>query len=620
MRSGVWSRVRTASMAVSQFAADLSLFHKIFYGITLIVFLIIAVSGAISYTYSKSVYEREAAESAMKLAENINTSFEDNLEQVDRIISSFYADPDREDLISRKEHLDIQDEFQSLKTTEHFFQQLMYLLNDFNSIYLYISKDKNYSFVLKGRNKLGYDPTSEAWFQSTLAARGKTVILPPHRPYAYDGGEVISFSRVLYNLNDEKREPAATILIDFTIESFKSMIQKSRLNDKTGVAFLDQSGELIYFANLKLDRNEFHRQITGVLENKKGGRQIARFDGEEYLLVYNTSSVTQWKVLTLTPYSEVARDGKKLLFFHLVLGFAALLLAIVIAYTFSRLLFSPIRTMQKGMANVKKGDFDVQLEQSSNDELGQLVASFNIMVATIKTLILEKYEETIARKDAEFKYLQAQINPHFMYNTLQIISSMAVVKKVPEINSIAKALAKILRYSIHVDKRTVTIGEEIQNLVCYLDIQKLRFKEFLNYRLEIEEGVCQYQILKLVLQPIVENCITHGIERKGAGGLIRITAGLAEGRIVIDVQDNGEGMSEEEAAALREKLESGSDRDDGNENHNNIGLRNINQRLKLYYGGESGLHIESRQGEGTLVRIRIPAIGMEEEPQTCSKH
>lgn len=611
------NRLSKIIYGITQYLSNLSIFNKTFYGIILIVFIIITISSSISFIYLHNTNENEAMKNAVRLVNNINTGFQDNLDQVDKIIMSIYSDTGGtgsnvsiQDVLSTGNYENINDEYTALKATKDFFQRLIFLRKDFNSIYIHVSKNKIFSYSVNGTNKLEYVPTEEEWFKKTVAANGRTVITAPHIPFQLNyKKEVISFSRLLKSGSKADREPDVVVLIDLTLDSINNIVDKVNLSDTTGVMFLNNSGKKIYSKNTKYTNINLSKDITDKVLNEYDGKFTTNILNTKFLVAFNTSEVTGWKLLTLTPYSEVAKDDEKLIIFDLLLVLLALTITIFISFGFSKVVTKPIKRLQKGMEKVKQGNFDIQLQKPSNDELGQLVTSFNSMTFTIKTLIFEKYEEKLARNNAEFKYLQAQINPHFIYNTLQIISSMAMVKEVSEISDVSIGLAKILRYSMNTKNKIIPIKEEFENLICYLDIQKIRFKEILNYDIHIEDEVYEYGIIKLVLQPIVENSITHGIEQKGENGFIQIGASCVDGHIDIRIKDNGIGMSKEKLDELMVDINSSDENyiQPASTVNNNIGLRNINFRMKLVYGQEYGIRIESLQGEGTEVIVKIPA-------------
>ncbi|MBB6733312.1 cache domain-containing sensor histidine kinase [Cohnella zeiphila] len=600
--------------------SQMSLFYKFFYGTILIVLSVLLLSSAASYLYTRGIFEKQAAAGAARLVDNINQGFEDNLDQVDRIIMSMYSDAENNnsetslrEVLSPEPFRSLPEQYAANLAMQSFFQRLLNLRSDFNSVYIYVAPDKQFSYSVYGRAKWPYDPTGEDWYRSTEAAAGRTVISAPHLPFqlSYDK-KVISFSRVLKGFSSNGNENDGVILIDLSMDALTNIVKKAKLGETTGVVLLNESGRTIYSSDSELD--ELPPSLISRMSGSPNGSFSAVIAGKRYLLSYSTLTVTGWKSATLTPYTEINQAGNRLLSVYLLLGLAGLALTVFISFLFSKKIFRPIQHLKKGIVQVKQGNFDVQLEQRSQDELGQLVFSFNVMVDTIRKLIVENYEEQLARKNAEFKYLQSQINPHFIFNTLQIVSGMAAVHKVPDIGTVSKSLAKMLRYSINMQTSTVPIRDEIENVICYMDIQKLRFRGFFDYDLDIDEEAYRYTIVKLILQPIVENSVTYGLEGKEQGGRVRISGRLDDGHLRFEVYDNGVGMTPEETKSLMASIvssEAGPDRPpaDGRSagSGHSVGLRNIHHRIQMIYGPEYGLAIDSAKNEWTRVVIRIPA-------------
>ncbi|MBW5448564.1 HAMP domain-containing protein [Cohnella sp. CFH 77786] len=611
--------MKSAIARIHRFVFELSLFNKLFYGIILIVLFVLVMSSFASYSYSRKTYEKQAIENAERLVNGFNAGFEEYLDSVDRIIMSIYADVDAsgsgsgttlKEVLSTKTYASLADEYRGLQAANAFFQRLMNLRKDFNSLYLYVSPDKQFSYSVYGANKLSYDPTSEDWYRKTVKANGSTVISGPHLPYQlkYDK-PVISFSRLLKRFDTGLNQAYGVILMDFSMDSVKSIVNRADIGESTGIVLLDETGRIAYTDHGSFQAADFEPGLLTRVSREQEGKYLATVRGTKYWIAYRTIEVTGWKSMTLTPYSEIQREGNRLLLFDLALAMAALLFTVLVTYAFTMFIFKPVRALKYGIVQVRQGNFDFELQTRSQDELGLLVLSFNRMVSTIRTLIREKYEERLARQNAEFKYLQTQMNPHFMYNTLQIINGMAIVKDVPDISKVSSSLAKMLRYSLNMDQGSVTLREEIENVKWYLDIQKTRFHEYFDYEIFVEEDVYDCPVIKLILQPIVENAFVHGIEPKGENGKIRITAGRKEGILRIEVIDNGAGMGPAELERLRSAID-GSGAADGETpegGHNRIGLKNIQNRLRLKYGPAYGLKLDSVRNEWMRVIVEIPA-------------
>ncbi|HHT88398.1 MAG TPA: sensor histidine kinase, partial [Clostridiales bacterium] len=241
------------------------------------------------------------------------------------------------------------------------------------------------------------------------------------------------------------------------------------------------------------------------------------------------------------------------------------------------------------------------------DEISEMYRDLNTMISSIQRLISKVYEEQMQKeklysrqKDVEFKMLASQINPHFLYNTLETIRMKARANNQTEIEELVKMLAKILRRNIQVGDKLVTLKSELELVDYYLKIQQYRFGERMSYNIDVRCNIDSLKIMPLIIQPIVENAFVHGLESKEGKGKIDVVVELKE-RLIIQVIDNGKGMTE---TKLNEIIKSFNDYNRLDSNH--IGLSNVNQRIKLLYGDEYGLDIESTVGEGTTVRIELP--------------
>ena len=294
-----------------------------------------------------------------------------------------------------------------------------------------------------------------------------------------------------------------------------------------------------------------------------------------------------------------------------LIAVAVLLAAVVIlliSYTFTR----PIGKLMTAMKEIEKGDFKIQVVNKSRDEIGRLTESFNFMVSKIDHLVKEVYQEKIAQKNAELEALQAQINPHFLYNTLDSINWMLMDIGADDISDVVVSLGDILKYSIHGKDVLVPLNEEVQYIESYLCIQKNRLEDRLCTSMEIQKETRACMVPKLILQPMVENAILHGIEPMKDGGRVRITAGLEQQNLLITIEDNGPGMAPEELEQCRAAVYSESGATDS------IGMRNVHRRLCLHFGKEYGLAIESGHQEGTIVTLRMPGtrLSAEQEQET----
>lgn len=351
-----------------------------------------------------------------------------------------------------------------------------------------------------------------------------------------------------------------------------------------------------------------------------------QYGGESYMVVSKSLKENGWTVFGLKSRETLLGSLKNIRYMILnmtgivfVLGVAAILL---LSYQMT----GSLRRLEKRMSCVQQGDFDARFFYPYKDEVGSLAKSFNYMVGEIQRLV-KKQEETIEelkrerdyvgevqkqKRKAELKALQAQINPHFLYNTLNAITWQAADQGAEEVSILSNALGKFFRISLSKGAEIVTLKEELEHVRSYLDIQSIRYHDRLNYRIEVEEARMDYRVIKLILQPLAENSIYHGIKEKRGAGQIRIWAEpFFEGQkqcLKLVVWDDGAGIPADRLTVMNQALAEGvTDHSDG------YGIYNVNERLRLYYGEEYGLSYESVEGQWTRAELRLPLEEGEEE-------
>jgi two-component system, sensor histidine kinase YesM len=289
----------------------------------------------------------------------------------------------------------------------------------------------------------------------------------------------------------------------------------------------------------------------------------------------------------------------------ILLTLGALGFSVAAAWALSRSIYTPIKKLHDVTATITRNDLQALVNRDNVDEITELGMSFNIMIGRIRELLDAKVKEQENLKMAELRTLQAQINPHFLYNTLDTIIWMSESKKNDQVIEIVKAMSNFFRISLSKGKDWITIAEEMYRTASYLTIQKMRYHDIMDYRIELDPGVSDYTVLKLVLQPLVENALYHGIKNKRQSGTITVRAKQKdENEVLLEVEDDGIGFTPEKLAKLQAELEdySGDIRMESG-----FGIGNVNQRIKLYYGKQYGLSIRSVYNVGTCVTLVMPA-------------
>ena len=383
----------------------------------------------------------------------------------------------------------------------------------------------------------------------------------------------------------------------------KDLCENNSLATNSYVFIMDGSGKIIYHPKQQLLYNGLTKERTEeVLACGYDGYFITDEDGTEdgKLYTVSVSDKTGWRVVGVADISELMKNKKETEYLYMLTAAALLCVAMLLAIFFATAITKPIKELKDSMKEVEKGNFentDVVVGQGS--EIDSLGNSFNLMTARIRQLMEQNIYEQEEKRKSEMKALRSQINPHFLYNTLDSIIWMAEGGKNREVVRMTSALARLLRQSISNDNERIPLEKEVDYAGSYLTIQKMRYKDKLEYEIEVAEDIRKEEIINLILQPLVENAIYHGIKYKGSKGLIRIVGYGEADRIILKVIDNGIGMDESTLQGIFDKSKAG-------EGKNGVGVYNVQTRIRLYYGADYGLHFESTLGEGTTATISIP--------------
>ncbi|NLL77011.1 MAG: histidine kinase [Clostridiales bacterium] len=282
---------------------------------------------------------------------------------------------------------------------------------------------------------------------------------------------------------------------------------------------------------------------------------------------------------------------------------AVIIGAVMVGVVISGSVVRPIVRLCKTTEEVALGNFSVRVEVNSSDETAILAESFNRMIADMGELVERIKQEQLNLRNAELKLLQAQINPHFLYNTLDTIMWMAEAGQKEEVVSLVSSLSEFFRTTLSKGRDYITVKEEASHIKSYLEIQKFRYRDIMDYQIDIPESMNEYPILKLTLQPLVENALYHGIKNKRGKGKIEVKGELRDNLLIFTVEDDGIGMTPEQIKILCEYIEK---EHSVSEDTAGFGLANVNERIRLNYGKEYGLTFSSAYGEGTTVRVTIP--------------
>ncbi|WP_282937418.1 sensor histidine kinase [Paenibacillus sp. RC67] len=448
--------------------------------------------------------------------------------------------------------------------------------------------------------------TEQSWFLSAMESPNHLSFSLPHIQNLYKGQYkwVVSMSKgITITRNNETIN--AVLLIDVNFKTMDELFRRVNLGKKGYVYIIDESaGNIIYhpqqqliFIGLKYENVEQALKYTY-------GSYLDESTGEKRLITIKTVNNIGWKIIGVSYMDEIVATKKEIGTFIGWLLLFVILFVLLISAFMSAKISQPIKRLDKSMRKVEQGDFNIHIPTTGNDEVGRLSRRFNMMVTQIRQLMDQNIREQESKRKSELEVLQSQINPHFLYNTLNSVVRMAGSGKSEDVITMITSLSKFFRISLSRGKTIITVQEELEHIRNYLIIQKIRYKNKFDFEITAEEQTLSCQTLKLLLQPLVENAIYHGIEYMVDEGHIHISASIRDGKLLFEVLDNGLGIPPEKL----EQLSTGQVR---SEEGSGVGVRNVQQRIKLSFGDEYGLHVESLQEEGTTVQVWLPLLRQE---------
>lgn len=420
----------------------------------------------------------------------------------------------------------------------------------------------------------------------------------------------IAYTQALKDVFGDFQPIIGTLTIQFSNEKLQEWIKSLKTNDQGDFYLIDKKDGTIVLGPDQSSTGKPLLNEQNFSEFEKVRPEPYFFINEEKgqtLIVYKSFMNSDWMLVGKVPVNVLLARVNSVAQRTILIGLSALLSTMLFASFLSSRVLIPIKRLRKGMKQMETGNYNISVPVETKDEIGYFCQSFNQMTHRINHLVVQVYETELLKKDAEIKALQSQMNPHFLYNTLGTIESLAPVQGEGQMISVmCRSLAQMLRYNIN-GASFSTLGEEIEQLEVYLSIQKIRYETRLEYNIIVDPELTKMRIPKLLFQPIVENSIIHGIERSRKGGTIQIEAvSIDEQDAMIKVTDNGVGMDPDKLKDLQLRLNTWSASSySANNQQTSIGMVNVHARLKLLYGEQYGVAIKSVFGEGTQVTIRL---------------
>ncbi len=570
---------------------------KILASFLILIIPMIIIATKISMTYTENSVVMNSMEYTTELINQMNSDVDSYIGYMENISQLVLMDSDVHTFLN-SDYEEIDSRQLARERVVNQFETILDIRNDITNL---AAIGANGRYILnRGDDEINpyLDMKQKEWYKKAIESKGKICISSSHVQNIVNGKYqwVVSLSRAI--IDSETGTVIGALLVDLNYNVINNLCKKINLGNKGYIFLLDEQGNIIYHPKQQLIYNGLINEMT--LEVKECKESYFLTEGiDKKLYVISRSEKTGWTAVGVANVSELFEQKTQTQKLYIISTIVILLIAMLLSILISRAITKPIKKLRDSMKEVEKGNFHEKVDTYGSDEISNLGKSYNIMIRTVEELMEAQVKDQEQKRKSELRALQAQINPHFLYNTLDSIVWMAEEGKNQEVVTMTASLAKLFRQSISNEAEEVTLRQEVDYVRNYLVIQKMRYKEQLNYDIQVPESILNYYVIKLIIQPLVENALYHGVKYKEGVGTILVDGYETESSVVLQVIDDGIGMDEEELSQLFEKRKS-------THKTNRVAVRNIHNRIQLHYGKEFGLSFESKKGYGTKVKVILP--------------
>jgi two-component system sensor histidine kinase YesM len=456
------------------------------------------------------------------------------------------------------------------------FDNIMALNKDINSLVIY--SDNKIVFNGDGPIQSMSIVKSKNWFNA--------VIKDYKVHWVVEKNSILGLSRIY---NSVSTLPSNLMCVDI---DYNYVFNANMGNiGEYGILITDKSNNIVYSKN-NISKHGLSDSERQIIQHNEGEIKV---NGVPYILITNQIKGAEWIFYFYKPVDSITININSIINATILIILCCFVILVFITWIFSSTFVKRINYLNRKMKLVEEGDFKIKVTSSSNDEIGELIDRFSKMLQNINTLIDEVYQSHIVQKEAEMRALKAQINPHFLYNTLSLINWEAIQIKSEKIGHVTRNISKFYRTILNNGKNSISIEDEIANAKSYIEIQLAIHSNSFNVEYKIDDCVREYYMINIILQPIIENALEHGIyQRPEGGGNLIVSSFIKDECIYITIEDNGPGMDKEMLNQLFVLKSSG------------YGMKNVQERLKIIFGEEYGVSVYSELGKGTCVTVRIP--------------
>ncbi|SFE27646.1 Sensor histidine kinase YesM [Paenibacillus algorifonticola] len=574
----------------------------------IIILVCITLVGSVSFYISYKTMASQAEAASLLLVQQIEKNMDNDFHSKRNLLLASYNEQSYIDGVNRYTELSDRERFLFRQKIGDLYLKSFNVtpIRDFLRFQIYYSNGE----LLSSSDESGqHNPAKvrgSEWFRQTVAKDGEVFYsgFIPAADRTIDG-ETAYFSSIMIR---DFSNPEQFILVraEYRAELFNSIGRNDGLSPNSSIVILDEGNRLVY-ASGDAQRYAGGKELTSRINGSQGKFWLS-LDGEDRLVSYTNSSYSNWKAVLIVPKHDIFGALDIIKTTVIVTAFIAFVITLLISVLFGQRITKPILDLYKTVNRIKRGDFSVRVEVRRNDEIGRIGMNFNAMQDELQNLIETRYVNQIKLQEAQLAMLYSQINPHFLYNTLDSIRAMSDYYQVQEISEMAQSLADIFRYNTKNKDEIVTLQEELVQIEAYMNIQRIRFEDKISFEQQIDDDLYSFPMLKMTLQPLVENAVFHGIERKRGKGTIAVIVSREGGSITLTVKDDGVGISDKHLADIRSSLKPPLQQGEGlsSDTRSGIGVLNVYSRYRIRYGERFEFHINSRKGTGTEIKLLIP--------------
>lgn len=563
----------------------------------LVLLLCITLMVIFSTHKTSDTINQDTSKAFMTALRQANSNIDTQIKNLERMINTICINTDLQELLA-KDNGDIYERYLSHKQISDFVQLMLNTYEISPKIRIYV---KNTTLITD--NQFIFDMEKikdENWYGDALNKKSGVFWTEPYQKTLGEGIQIEMICGVKLLRNFLSNNILGFITVEVSADKVFGNLKTMNLGDTGRVFLLNSNGHVLYSSGFPPPQDETVRgAVLDKLGEQSSGSFLSTWENKKTLFVYDGMNVVGWKLVGAVPEAEISKRSGEVTGFIYMVAFVFISVGIVVIFLFSHYITRKIYYLTDRIKLVAMGNFDIDVELAGNDELSDMARKFKEMVSQLKTLISDKQTAAKKQHELELKALQAQIQPHFLYNTLSTINSMALDIEAQDISSALVNLSRYYKLTLSNGADVIRIRDEIEHVKAYLSIQNLKLRNKLKIIYDIDGAILNCLTVKVILQPFIENAIIHGFEMTKGVGTITITAKKSQKLVVFNIIDDGKGIQSENPDFYLSVDTKG------------YGVKNVNEKIKLYFGDEYGVKLESRAGNGTKVTITIPLLESE---------